>query len=250
MERKLISVDNIVIGGLQTLTITPQQEPPTTLQLIREVKLDYECITMAAHGNDVYVGTEDGKILKVSDKEKIEILENVNDSNSCFNGFCVYGENLYCLTGSDNPFIISKYDIRNTIEQVHSWNFDDPDAGMWGSKIAITQNQLVVADIAHSRLTIFSLTGQLIRYVDCPQFRDYSWVCICVSPSNSDVIIVSDYDSDRVFAVNLTTRAVLWTNSDIINPQGIVSYGSEHILVTKTDSNTQLWILNANTGQP
>ena len=185
----------------------------------------------------------------MDDRENIEILENVNDSNSCFTGFCVHGENLYSLSGSDNYFI-SKYDLQNTIKQLHSWNFDDPDADVWGSKIAITQNQLVVADIAHSRLRIYSLTGKLIKHVGCPKFKKYSWICICVSPSNPDVIIVSDYDISPVFAVNLTTEAVLWTNSDIINPQGIVSYGSEHVLVTKTDSNTQLWILNANTGQP
>ena len=40
IERQLVSVDNIVIGGLQTLTITP---PPTNLQLIREVKIGDNC---------------------------------------------------------------------------------------------------------------------------------------------------------------------------------------------------------------
>ena len=79
-----------MIGGLKTLTFTPQKGPPTTLQLIREVKLDYECIALAAHGNDVYVGTEDGKILKVDDRENIEILDNVNDTESDITGFCVH----------------------------------------------------------------------------------------------------------------------------------------------------------------
>ena len=235
-----------MIGGLQTLN--PQQGPPTTLQLIREVKLDSECVTLAAHGKDIYVGTCDGKILKADDKENIEIFENVNDSESIITGLCAHEGILYGLFGSDNPFI-SKYDLRNTIKQLQAWDFDDYKVYIRGSKIAITQNQLVGADITHSRLTIYSLTGQLIRHVDCPQINYRSWVCICISPNNPDVIIVSDCDMSQVFAVNLTTGAVLWTNSDIINPQGIVSYGSEHVLVTKCGENTQLWILNANTGQ-
>ena len=144
---------------------------------------------------------------------------------------------------------ISQYDLQNTIEELHSWEFDDPDADILGSKIAITQNQLVVADITQRRLTIYSLTGQLIRLVDCPQITQYYWVCICVSPSNPDVIIVSDNDSEQVFAVNLTTEAVLWTNNDISGPQGIVSYGAEYLLVAEAGEDTQLWILNANTGQ-
>ena len=166
-------------------------------------------------------------------------------------GLCVNGKNLYGLSASDsvNPSI-SQYDLQNTNKQLHTWDFDDPDADVWGSKIAITQNQLVVADIAHSRLTIYRLTGKLIRHVDCPKFKKYSWVCISASPSNPDVIIVSDNNSDQVFAVNLTTGGVLWTNSNIFAPQGIVSYGAEYLLVTRYRKNTKLRILNANTGQP
>ena len=52
-----------------------------------------------------------------------------------------------------------------------------------------------------------------------------------------------------MFAVNLTTGAALWTNTDIRCPQGIVSYGSEHLLVNKDSNKTELWILNVNTGK-
>ena len=111
----------------------------------------------------------------------------------------------------------------------------------------ITQNQLVVADVVNHRLTTCSVTGQLIRHVNCPQIST-SWVSTCLSPCNPNVIIVSDHQSSQVFAVNLTTGAALWTNSDIRKPQGIASYGSEHVLVTKAGGTTQLWVLNADTG--
>ena len=63
-ERQLVSVNNIVIGGLPALNITPQAPPPN-LQPIREVKLDDECITVAAYKSAVFVGTDAGKIQKV-----------------------------------------------------------------------------------------------------------------------------------------------------------------------------------------
>ena len=131
--------------------------------------------------------------------------------------------------------------------QINSWNHPGI-CGDLGNRMVVTQNQLVVADVTNHRLTIYSLTGQLIRHVDCPQIST-RWVSICVSPSNPDVIIVSDNDSSRVFAVNLTSGVVLWTNSDIRYPQGIVSYGSEYVLVTNRSTTTNIWILNVNTGE-
>ena len=60
---------------------------------------------------------------------------------------------------------------------------------------------------------------------------------------------MSDFRTSQVFAVNLTIGAVLWTNSDIREPQGIVSYGGEYVLVTKQSQMTNLRILHVNTVQ-
>ena len=233
-----------MIGGLQTLTITPRG-PPTTLQLIREVKIDDDCITVAASGEDVYVGTLQGKILKIDKQGQFQVFANIG---GYIVGLVIQSGTLYTLNTytRTSKIGIFQYDL-GTIQRIRFWGHADKSE-CWGSRMVVTQNQLVVSNVTNHRLTIYSLTGQLIRHVDCPQISTYC-VCICVSPSNPDVIIVSDWWPSRVFAVNLTTGAVLWTNSDISEPRGIVSYGSEHVLVTKLGFQTQLSILNVHTGQ-
>ena len=239
----MVSVDNIVIGGLQTLTITPQG-PPTTLQLIREFKLNDYCITVAASGVDIYVGTVQGKLLKIDNQGQVQVFGNIG---GYIVGLVIHSGALYALNTYTSKIGIFQYDLGSG-QQVSFWDHADK-SDRWGSRMVVTQNQLVVADVTNHRLTIYSLTGQLIRHVDCPQISR-NWVSICVSPSNPDVIIVSDNNSSRVFAVNLTTEVVLWTNSDISSrPQGIVSYGSEYVLVTIRRTTTNIWILNVNTGK-
>ena len=254
IERQLVSVDNIVIGGLQTLTITPQG-PPTAIQLTREIKVecgnewDSGCITVTTYWEDIYVGTGLNGIFKIDGLGQVTKFERpVRSSHSYIVGLCISNRLLISLNtngSSQNMFYTSDL---VTKMQISSWSHEDVSLS-WGSRIVVTQGQLVVADVTHCKLTIYSLAGQLIRHVDCPQISPSSWVCICVSPSKPDVIIVSDYNTSRVFAVNLTTGAVLWTNSDISKPQGIVFYGREHVLVTKECKQTQLWSLDVASGQ-
>ena len=231
-----MSVNKIVIGILKT-----SQGPPTAIQLIREVKLDGDCITVAANCNDVYEGASSGKILKMDELKLFEQFSKVPSFN--IGGLTIHDNTLYTLNSNG----IFQIDLK-TMKQSSFFNHADKSPYR-GSRMIVTQSQLVVADITNHRLTIYSLTGQLIRHVDCPSIGGPDcWVSICLSPCNPNVIIVSDHQSSQVFAVNLTTGAVLWTNRDIRKPQGIASYGSEHVLVTKADSTTQLWVLNADTG--
>ena len=190
---------------------------------------------------NVYVGNSNGEILKLDDQGCFEVFSKTPSSNIV--GLTIHGSTLYTLNSQKGIYEI---DLK-TMKRALFFNHADKSAYQ-GSRMLVTQNQLVVADVTDHQLTLYSLTGQLIRHVDCPQIGR-NWVCICLSPSNPDVIIVSDYETSKVFAVNLTTGAVLWTNSDISKPQGIVSYGSEHVLVTKQSESTNIWILNVNTGK-
>ena len=97
IERQLVKVDNIVIvGGLQSLTITPQG-PPTNLQLIREVKLDDYCITVAASGDDVYVGCNSGKILKIDKQGQCEVFAQMTSESPVIVGLVIHKQLLYVL---------------------------------------------------------------------------------------------------------------------------------------------------------
>ena len=236
IERRLVSVDNIVIGGLQT-----PKGPPTTLQLFREVKLVGDCIGVAAtNGDDIYVGSSNGEILRIDKQGCIELFLTTPSSNIV--GLTIHGSILYTL---NSKYGIYQIDLE-TMKQSLFFSHADKSAYR-GSRMLVTQNQLVVADVTDHRLTLYSLTGQLIRHVACPLISTY-WVSLCLSPSNPDVIIVSDWKSSRVFAVNLSTGTVVWANSDIREPAGIASFGSKFLMVSKRLTTTRLWVLNADTG--
>ena len=113
IERKLVSVDKIVIGIFQT-----SQGPPTAIQLIREVKLDGDCITVAANGNDVYVGASCGKILKMNEMNQFEQFSKVPSSNIV--GLTIHGNTLYTL----NSHGIFQIDLK-TMKQPSSFNHAD-----------------------------------------------------------------------------------------------------------------------------
>ena len=235
-----------MIGGLPP-------DPPRTLQLIREVKVDTDPLTVAVEGEGIYVGTDQGKVLKVDINGEVRTIKSFNAG--CYDfvvGICVFDQKVFCLDTNGTNMSLRRDNKIHVLELetgtlLQSWAHANI-YNYYGSMTAISNGKIIVADVSNSRLTIYSLNGQLIRHVGCPQISS-GCVCICVSPSNPDVIIVSDWESSQVFAVNLTTGAVLWTNSDISRPQGMVSYGSEHVLVTKLGFQTQLSILNVHTGQ-
>ena len=147
IERQLVTVDNIVIVvGLQSLTITPQG-PPTTLQLIREVKLDDDCITVAASGEDVYVGTERGKILKIDKQSQFKVFANIG---GYIVGLVIQSGTLYTLNTYTSEIGIFQYDL-GTMQRIRFWDHTEI-GGNWGSRMLVTQNQLIVANRSTCRL--------------------------------------------------------------------------------------------------
>ena len=117
IERQLVLVDNIKIGGLKTLTITPQG-PPTTLQLIREVKLGQECITVTASGEDVYVGTLQGKILKIDKQSQFKVFANIG---GYIVGLVIQSGTLYTLNTYTSEIGIFQYDL-GTMQRIRFWD--------------------------------------------------------------------------------------------------------------------------------
>ena len=134
---------------------------------------------------DVYVGTEHGKILKIDEQGQVQVFA---DIGGYIVGLAIHSGTLYVLnTEYASEIGIFQYDL-GTMQRTGFWNHDDTSTH-YGSRMVITnhesQNQLVVTTgVTNHRLTIYSLTGQLIRHVDCPQISN-SRVCICVITQKS-----------------------------------------------------------------
>ena len=66
-----------MLGGLPP-------DPPRTLQLIREVKVDTDPLTVAVEGEDIYVGTDQGKVLKVDINGEVQTIKSFNSGRYDF----------------------------------------------------------------------------------------------------------------------------------------------------------------------
>ena len=63
-----------------------------------------------------------------------------------------------------------------------------------------------------------------------------------------DSVVVSDYGSNSVFRVNIDSGEVMWTSKHVQEPEGVVCYKNRYVLVTNCNTDTRIWILDADTG--
>ena len=107
-------MDNIVIGGLQT-----PKGPPTTLQLFREVKLVGDCIGVAAtNGDDIYVGSSNGEILRIDKQGCIELFLKTPSSN--IGGLTIHGSILYTLNSKYGIYQIDLETMKQSLFFSHA----------------------------------------------------------------------------------------------------------------------------------
>jgi len=128
--------------------------------------------------------------------------------------------------------------------QVASWSHSEISSG-YSNKLVIVDDQVVVPDRQSKRLTIYSLTGEVIKQVPCSLLSN-SYAAICAADRHC--VVVSHYISSQVFKLDLTTEKVIWTCKNVTNPQGVSCYRSKYILVTDQSSRTTIWILDVKTG--
>ena len=138
------------------------------------------CITVTADKADVYVGCGSAKILKIDKEGQCEMFARITSQTSVIVGLVVHKQLLDVLPWDRELVIAYSLDSR---QQVNSWHHPGVSHN-FGSRMVVSQNQLVAADVTHRRLTLYSLTGQLIRHVHCTQISD-SRVCICVITQKS-----------------------------------------------------------------
>jgi len=212
---------------------------PTSLKLMQSVDVSNVCWSVFRYENNTYVGLKGG-IVRMDESYNVTrsfaaVHENVLSHAS-------YKNRLYALVrvGSYNWKVIV-YDFRGN--QVTSWLYSD-DSG-YSNTLAIVDGQIAVSDKQRKRLTIYSLTGKVIKHVPCSLLGN-CYIIIC--PADRQCVVVSDYKFSQVLKLNLTTEKVIWTCKDVTNPEGVTFYRSKYILVTNCSKKTTIWILDVKTG--
>ncbi|XP_067939320.1 uncharacterized protein [Watersipora subatra] len=127
-------------------------------------------------------------------------------------------------------------------ELITSWKH--PYHCCYSDMLVIINDNVLIADPPNSRITTYSLKGQVLHYIPCPYLANSEHVSIR-DPDNTS-LIVSSYKHSKVFKIDSTTHEVLWTLTKVKKPEGLVSYG-EYILLVAHNNNT-IYSINSITG--
>jgi len=211
-----------------------------SLKLLQSVDVSNYCYSVCRYEGNTYVGLYGGGVDRVD--ENYNVTQSFVTVSDYVWGLTAYKDQLYSLVrkGSNN-WKVKVYDFSGN--QVTSWTHSEISG--YSNALVIVDDQVVVPDRQSKRLTIYSLTGKVIKHLPCSLLSD-SWVAICAADRHC--VVVSDYISSQVFKLDLTTEKVIWTCEDVTKPEGVTCYRSKYILVTNYSSKTTIWILDVKTG--
>ncbi|XP_067940178.1 uncharacterized protein [Watersipora subatra] len=93
--------------------------------------------------------------------------------------------------------------------------------------LAVVSGELVVADLPHNRLTVFSQSGQILRHFSCTlPSKQFAFMCAADGSS----VIISEPETSTVSRFNINTGAVEWSVS-VTTPFSVCCYDSKYALV-------------------
>jgi len=235
IDTELVPAADMIINLNQGVTTSTL---PKSLKLLQSVDVSNNCQSVCNYEGNTYVGLDRGVDRITEDfGAKVSFIK-----KGSADGIVVYKDLLYAVQYiSKTNWMVHVYDL--TGKQVTSWSHHDNCDNV--NKLVIVDDQVVVPDRHSKRLTIYSLTGEVIKHVSCPLLSNNA-TAICAADRHC--VVVSDYSSSQVFKLYLTTEKVIWTRKDVSGPTGVTCYRSKYILVTKRSSKTTIWILDVETG--
>ena len=128
---------------------------------------------------------------------------------------------------------------------IRSWQHADCSVYNLRNKLAVIGNQVIVCNVGNKRLNVYSLTGDIIRYIPCTQLSYDSSMC---EAGDDSVAIITSEHSDRVYKLSLTTGQIEWTSTDMGRSAAVVCYADQYVLVAAINSSVII-VLDMNTGR-
>ena len=239
MELEIVSSDGITIDSEQGLTTSTPT--PTSLTLLKTVQLPARPLSVCHYKGSTYVGLENNTVARIN--SNYQLYESFITCSNPVESVVIYKDLVYMLlwTGSVSHIVrVCDMSGRQTAQWNHSCT-----AGWCCNVLTIVSDQVVIADPPNNRITIYSLTGQILRHVPCSLLTEGVEVMRAVNDSS---VVVSDRLSSLVFRFNITTGDVMWTYKDVSGPLGVTCYGRRYVLVAINGCNI-VKMLNLETGQ-
>ena len=223
-----------------SLSATNNNTPPSSMSLIKSVIVPARPISVHSYDNKIYLVCASGDLLRydlgLSGKGVLVKWA------SCLTSIQAYNNELYVWFAEE--YLINVYDMTGTLKR--SW--EHFCLGENFNKLRVVSNKVVVSSAHNQALTVYDLQGQLMKQIKCPGISNtgsYKAMAVC----GDDSVIVSDYKTSSVFRVNIDSGEVMWTSKCVHQPEGVVCYKNRYVLVTNCNTNTRIWILDAETGR-
>mgnify|MGYP001804754056 CR=1 FL=1 len=85
-----------------------------------------------------------------------------------------------------------------------------------------------------SCIIVYTLEGKILKKVKCPGMTNgFKAIAVC----GDDSVILSDYDANSVYRINIDSGEVIWTSKHVQKPRGVVCYRNRYVLVLRDNSN-------------
>ena len=232
VEVKIVSIDNIYIDCTSELSI----KPPKSITLLKSVKTSGNAHAVCHYKGVTYLGTYNCTVETIDSDFNIKTLVSLGKGRYPF-GISIHEDRIYVLLSRwGGPYTINVYDLSGQL--ITQWNRTD---SCLYNRPAIVSNQIVVPDYQNKQLTVYSLTGEVIKHITCSHLSGASSACAI----DNNSIIVTSYHTFQVFKVNISTEETVWTCNDVALPQAVAIYGKDYVCV---GSEEKISFLNINTG--
>lgn len=229
---------NAVIGWKDGLQVT--SNPPKMLTLLRTVVLDYiDFPSSILHHNGItYVGmSRDGRVVKFD--SDYQLSEHFCASHGCVEGLAVSEDTTITIIQTSDEHTIESYKLseQGSMERQKSWRINRGRMCVVGSEVVVLGN---------FRLKIYSLTGDIIRSLPCPEIGNGAPFYMCTA--GEDSVVVSDDSESRILRIDINTGEVMWTSHEITDMLCVTMYDSKWLLVGRAGYDEQICVFNVDTG--
>lgn len=205
--------------------------------MLKTVKTGTRCNAVCYYKGDTYVGLDNYKVARIDNNFKL--CDNFLTFNNYVESVAVYKERIYTLVYG-YPFLLYVYSMSGIY--IAKWTHTDALSRCTG--LAILSERIVIPDRTNRQLTVYSLSGRIVKHLPCPQL-DSGRVAIC--SSNDGAVIVSICGSQQILKMSISTGEVMWSYRGVRYPEGVTCYGKNYLCVASYNSK-RIQIVNLKTG--
>ncbi|XP_067951281.1 uncharacterized protein [Watersipora subatra] len=212
---------------------------PNHLTLAETVRLPAFPHALYSYEGSTYVGMNNCCIARVNNSQ---LAESFIKCTNPVQSVAMYKDRVYALLASrsiKNDDQVCVYDMLGQLQA--TWNH--PVSSFNCNALTIVSDQLILPDLFHQKLTVYSLLGKVIKNIPCSAIGN-SRLAMCAA--GSDSVIISDSSSNTVFKMSINSGEIIWKCEEIIEPQCITCDERGQVLVVSEEK--LLRVLDAGKG--